>query len=80
MGHLLQTISFVSGSPDAVADELASVGWSPKANACVGYAWLRGERARQACAGTPAQVELWGEPVGATVWDTWPPVAPGLTT
>lgn len=67
----------VGGEP---AGELASVGWSPKANACVGYAWLRGERARQACAGTPAQVELWGEPVGATLWDRWPPVAPRLTT
>jgi heterotetrameric sarcosine oxidase gamma subunit len=62
----------IGGEP---AGELASVGWSPKANACVGYAWLRGELAQRVDAGTPAQVELWGEPVAATVWDRWPPAA-----
>jgi heterotetrameric sarcosine oxidase gamma subunit len=61
----------IGGEP---AGELASVGWSPKANACVGYAWLRDERAQQVYAGTPAQVELWGEPVGAMLWDTWLPL------
>jgi len=61
----------IGGAP---AGELASVGWSPKANACVGYAWLRGEPVHRAYAGTPAQVELWGEPVAATLWDAWPPL------
>jgi 4-methylaminobutanoate oxidase (formaldehyde-forming) len=57
------------------AGELASVGWSPKANACVGFAYVRGDAAQRAHAGTPAQVELWGEPAAATLWDAWPPKA-----
>ena len=55
--------------------ELASVGWSPKAHACVGFAYLRGELAQRDYGGAPVQVELWGEPVPATAWDRWPPVA-----
>jgi 4-methylaminobutanoate oxidase (formaldehyde-forming) len=62
----------VGGAP---AGELASVGWSPKANACVGFAYLRGDPARQHFAGTPVQVELWGEAVAATAWERWPPPA-----
>jgi len=52
---------------------LASVGWSPKANACVALAYVRGAAALQVHAGTPVGVELWGEPVSATAWDVWPP-------
>lgn len=55
--------------------ELASVGWSPKANACVGFAYLRGEAARQPHAGTRVSIDLWGDTVGATAWDRWPPAA-----
>ena len=53
--------------------ELASVGWSPKANACVALAYVRGDSALQVHAGTKVGVELWGEPVTATAWDVWPP-------
>ena len=53
--------------------ELTSVGWSPKANACVGLGWARGAAALRVLAGTPIQVELWGEHVAAKAWDTWPP-------
>jgi heterotetrameric sarcosine oxidase gamma subunit len=59
----------IAGEP---VGELASVGWSPKANACVAFAWLRGAPAQRMHAGTPVQVELWGEPVEATAWDHWP--------
>ena len=62
----------IAGQP---AGELSSVGWSPRANACVGLAYVRGEAAQRAHAGTPAQVELWGEPVAASLWDSWPPKA-----
>ncbi len=53
--------------------ELSSVGWSPKAGACVGLGYLRGEAATRAHAGTALAVDLWGEPVTATAWDVWPP-------
>ena len=53
--------------------ELTSVGWSPKANACVGLGYARGAAALRVLAGTPIQVELWGEHVAAKAWDTWPP-------
>ena len=55
--------------------ELSSVGWSPKANACVGFAHLRGEAALRPHAGTRVSIDLWGDAVGATAWDRWPPVA-----
>jgi 4-methylaminobutanoate oxidase (formaldehyde-forming) len=55
--------------------ELSSVGWSPRANACVALGYVRGEAARRPHAGTRAQVDLWGEAIGATAWDTWPPRA-----
>jgi len=53
--------------------ELASVGWSPKANACVALAYVRGDAAQRVHAGTPVEIDLWGEVVGATAWDRWPP-------
>ena len=49
--------------------ELTSAGWSPKANACVGLGYVRGAAAQLTHAPTPAQIELWGELVGATAWD-----------
>jgi heterotetrameric sarcosine oxidase gamma subunit len=55
--------------------ELSSAGWSPKASSCVGLGYVRGAAAQQAHTGTPLQVDLWGEPVAATAWDTWPPRA-----
>jgi len=62
----------IDGQP---AGELSSVGWSPKANACVGLGYLRGDAAQRAHHGTPIQVDLWGEAIGATAWDAWPPKA-----
>ena len=53
--------------------ELSSVGWSPRAGACVGLGYLRGDAAMRAHAGTALAVDLWGEPVAATAWDSWPP-------
>jgi 4-methylaminobutanoate oxidase (formaldehyde-forming) len=81
-------VSVVFGSADAYGwggeallldgrpiGELASVGWSPRAGACVGLAYLRGDAARRLHAGTPLEVDLWGERIHATAWDTWPPKA-----
>jgi 4-methylaminobutanoate oxidase (formaldehyde-forming) len=53
--------------------ELSSVGYSPKAGACVALGYVRGVAAQQVHAGTPLAIELWGEPVAATAWDAWPP-------
>ena len=53
--------------------ELSSVGWSPKAGACVGLGYVRGAAALRPQAGTVVAVDLWGMPVGATAWDAWPP-------
>jgi 4-methylaminobutanoate oxidase (formaldehyde-forming) len=55
--------------------ELTSVGWSPKANACVGLGYVRGVSAQRSHAGTPIHIELWGERVAAKAWDQWPPRA-----
>jgi 4-methylaminobutanoate oxidase (formaldehyde-forming) len=57
----------------AAVGELSSAGWSPKAGACVGLGYVRGEAATRTHAGTPVHVDLWGEPVPATAWDAWPP-------
>ena len=57
--------------------ELSSVGWSPKAGACVGLGYVRGDVAQRVHAGTPVQIDLWGEAVAATAWDAWPAKAPG---
>lgn len=53
--------------------ELSSVGWSPKAGACVGLGYLRGDAATRAHEGTHVEVDLWGEPVAASAWDVWRP-------
>ena len=53
--------------------ELSSVGWSPKAGACVGLGYVRGDAAQAVHEGTPALIDLWGEPVAATAWDRWTP-------
>jgi 4-methylaminobutanoate oxidase (formaldehyde-forming) len=39
--------------------------------------YVRGAGANQAHAGTPAQIELWGERVGVKLYDRWPPAKPG---
>jgi glycine cleavage system aminomethyltransferase T/glycine/D-amino acid oxidase-like deaminating enzyme len=53
--------------------ELSSVGWSPRAGACVGLGYVRGDAAHRVHQGTPMHIDLWGEPVQATAWDSWPP-------
>ena len=60
----------VEGEP---VGELSSVGWSPKAGACVALAYLRGEAAQRIHSGSAVTVDLWGDAVPATAWDTWPP-------
>ncbi|CAN7553561.1 GcvT family protein [Polaromonas sp. LjRoot131] len=52
--------------------EISSVGWSPLAGACVALGYVRGDSANQAHAGTPAQIELWGERVAVKLYDRWP--------
>ena len=60
----------IDGQP---VGELSSVGWSPKAGACIGLGYVRGEAALRPHAGTAVAVDLWGEPVPARAWDAWPP-------
>ena len=53
----------------AAVGELSSVGWSPKAGACVGLGYVRGAAAQAVHAGTLADIDLWGVPVAALAWD-----------
>ena len=62
----------IDGQP---VGELSSVGWSPKAGACVGLAYVRGQAAAQTHRGTPVEIDLWGVATRATAWDVWPPKA-----
>jgi 4-methylaminobutanoate oxidase (formaldehyde-forming) len=52
--------------------ELSSVGWSPKAGACVGLGYVRGPVAQAVHTGTPVSIDLWGQPAPARAWDRWP--------
>jgi glycine cleavage system aminomethyltransferase T len=61
----------IDGQP---VGELCSAGWSLKASACVGFGYLRGDAAQRPHAGTPIEVDLWGQAVAATAWDRWPAV------
>jgi 4-methylaminobutanoate oxidase (formaldehyde-forming) len=56
----------IDGEP---VGELSSVGWSPKAGACVALGYVRGAAALGAHAGTPVSIDLWGENITATAWD-----------
>jgi 4-methylaminobutanoate oxidase (formaldehyde-forming) len=49
--------------------ELSSAGWGHGAGRCVALGYVRGAAAQQTHAGTPVQIDLWGEPVAATAWD-----------
>jgi glycine cleavage system aminomethyltransferase T/glycine/D-amino acid oxidase-like deaminating enzyme len=62
----------IDGQP---VGELSSVGHSPAAGACVGLGYVRGLAAQVAHAGTPVQIDLWGQPVAAKAWDRWLPQA-----
>jgi 4-methylaminobutanoate oxidase (formaldehyde-forming) len=56
----------VGGEP---VGELSSAGWGHEAGRCVALGYVRGATASAAHAGTPVEIDLWGEPVGATAWD-----------
>jgi glycine cleavage system aminomethyltransferase T len=51
-----------------MAGEITSVGWSPKAGACVALGYLRGDGANRKHEGTAALVDLWGEKVGVRLF------------
>jgi len=51
--------------------ELSSAGFSRAAGRCVALGYLRREAAGRRHEGTPLQVDLWGQPVGARAWDRW---------
>jgi 4-methylaminobutanoate oxidase (formaldehyde-forming) len=51
--------------------ELSSVGYSPKAGACMALGYVRGRAAHTVHQGTPVTIDLWGEPVSAKAWDRW---------
>jgi len=53
--------------------ELSSVGWSPRAGACVALGYVRGEAAHAVHTGSAVAIDLWGQPVAARAWDRWPP-------
>jgi len=55
------------------AGEVTSGGYSPLAGACVALAYVRGDAAQAAHGGTPAVLELWGDPVPVRLYDHWPP-------
>ena len=70
---VLDTSTRLLAIDGAAVGELSSAGWGYAAGRCVGLATLRGAAANQVHAGTPLAVDLWGEAVGATAWDAWPP-------
>jgi 4-methylaminobutanoate oxidase (formaldehyde-forming) len=55
--------------------EISSVGWSPRAGACVALGYLRGAAALAAHPGTPAHIDVWGERVSVRLYDKWPVLA-----
>jgi len=54
-----------------VVGELSSVGFSLKADACVGLGYVRGAAALATHTGTAASIDLWGEGVPARAFDRW---------
>jgi glycine cleavage system aminomethyltransferase T/glycine/D-amino acid oxidase-like deaminating enzyme len=61
----------VNGAP---VGEISSVGYSPLAGACVALGYVRGDAANLLHAGTPAQVNLWGEGLAVRLHDRWPSI------
>ncbi len=49
--------------------EISSVGYSPKAGACVALGYVRGAAAQGVHKGTPVSIDLWGQSVSARAWD-----------
>ena len=52
--------------------EISSVGWSPRAGACIALGYVRGAPANELHDGTAAVIELWGEPTAVRLHDRWP--------
>ncbi len=52
--------------------EISSVGWSPRAGACVALGYVRGAAANQSHMGTQAAIELWGAQFAVRLYDRWP--------
>ena len=64
---------WVNGQPGG---EVSSAGWSPRAGACVALGYVRGDAANQPHSGTAAELDLWGERIGARLYDRWPAPSP----
>ncbi len=54
---------------DAPVGEITSVGWSPKAGACVALAYVRADAALRPHQGTAARIDLWGDRIDARLFD-----------
>ena len=52
-----------------IGGRTGSTGWGFATGRCVALGYVRGPAALQVHAGTPVQIDLWGEAVGATAWD-----------
>ena len=53
--------------------EISSAGWSDAAGRCVALGYVRGEAATRAHAGGAITVDLWGDAIAASTWDSWNP-------
>ena len=60
---------WIQGQPSG---EVSSAGWSPAAGACVALGYVRGDAANQSHTGTAVELDLWGERIGARLYDRWP--------
>jgi 4-methylaminobutanoate oxidase (formaldehyde-forming) len=64
----------------APVGELSSAGYSLAAGRCVGLGYVRGDAAQRGHAGTPCEIEVWGEPAAATAWDDMAAAVKALAT
>ncbi len=62
------------------AGELSSAGYSLAHGRCIGLGYLRGDAAQRVHAGTPVELQIWGERVAATAWDKLPAAVPTAGT
>jgi 4-methylaminobutanoate oxidase (formaldehyde-forming) len=53
--------------------EISSAGWSDAAGRCVALGYVRGGAATRAHAGGAITVDLWGDAIAASAWDSWNP-------
>jgi glycine cleavage system aminomethyltransferase T len=64
---------WIQGQPGG---KVSSAGWSPAAGACVALGYVRGDAANQPHTGTAVELNLWGERIGARLYDRWPAPSP----